>query len=241
MKTAAISDKGYHRRTNQDFYHMDRKNRYFLLADGMGGHKGGEVASCIAVHTAHEALDAFVPKSLEEIQARLRSIFNQANRNVFEKASSDDALEGMGTTLLACYLYEGRAVLGHVGDSRAYLFASGRLLPLTRDHSLVEEMVENGNLTPEEAFDHPKRHIITKAIGTNPDVEAEVKSVDLRAHDKPMLLLCSDGLTDAVREEEMERICKRSLSVEQISKELMALALERGGLDNITVAVIDIE
>lgn len=217
---------------------MDPNNRYFILADGMGGHNGGEIASYTAVTTANGLLKDFHAESLSHVRLKLEEVLRIANDAVFQKSLDDDSLAGMGTTLVISYLYEGRIIVGHCGDSRAYLFQNGVLTRLTKDHSLVQEMVDRGDLSIEDARIHPKRHIITKAIGTNAIIEPDVSIRDLFMESPAVLLMCTDGLTDFVSDDEISDICRQSKTFEDSVKSMMALALERGGLDNITIVAV---
>src|SRR6056297_934901 len=149
MDKIAISDKGNKRNNNQDYHYMDPLNRYFIIADGMGGHKGGEVASYTAVSAANELLKNHRAEGINQLESKLNEAFNVANEAVYKKSFSTDQLTGMGTTMIVSYVFNNQLLIAHVGDSRAYLFKNGELLRLTKDHSLVQEMVEIGK------FDRP--------------------------------------------------------------------------------------
>lgn len=238
MKKIAISNKGYKRKKNQDYQLMDSKNRYFIIADGMGGHNGGEVASYTAVNTAHGLLKDFEPKSLPQIEAKLIEVFNAANEAVYTMSSSKESLTGMGTTMIVSYLFENHIIIGHVGDSRAYLLIDGNFIRLTKDHSLVQEMIDSGELNQAQANGHPQRHMITKAVGTQASIQADILTKKLLPEAVSHLFMCTDGLTDYVNDEELKNICNQSSKLEDCVNNMLELALERGGYDNISISAI---
>ncbi|PLX31843.1 MAG: serine/threonine-protein phosphatase [Clostridiales bacterium] len=238
MDKIAISDKGYKRDNNQDYHFMDPLNRYFIIADGMGGHKGGEVASYTAVSAAHELLNDYSAEGITQLQDKLAEAFNAANQAVYQKSLSTDSLSGMGTTMIVSYFYGNRLVIAHAGDSRAYLFRCGELLRLTKDHSLVQEMVENGQLDSTQAQKHPKRNIITKAVGTQDSIKPDISLIELNPEGLTYLIMCTDGLTDYVTDKEIENICRKFGSLEDSANEMLSLALKRGGFDNISIVAV---
>jgi len=230
MKLAigATTDVGQVRDGNEDWYLVDDSLRLFAIADGMGGHRAGEVASTTAIEALRSAVASGRP--LDEAIA-------DANRAVYEKAASDESLEGMGTTLTAIAVGSGPAVVvGHVGDSRAYLARDGRLTQITEDHSLVEEMVREGRITEDQALTHPQRSIITRALGIEPDVIADLYPVELRPDDR--ILICSDGLTDMVRPADIARILRQQPDPQRASEAMADAANAAGGVDNVTALVI---
>ncbi len=233
MRYAALSDTGLVRRNNEDSCHAD--GRVFIVADGMGGHRAGEVASssAIAAFLRFEAEN----RAMETPQ-RLREGILAANREVYELAQKDPELKGMGTTF-TCALVEGGVHVGHVGDSRAYLWRQGRLSPLTRDHSLVERMVREGRITSIEARVHPQRNVILRALGIAEEVEVDLASTTVLPGDG--ILLCSDGLSGAVDERTMEAVLAGEEGVEARCRSLVDAANERGGQDNITVILVEFE
>jgi PPM family protein phosphatase len=223
------TDKGRVREGNEDGYVVNDRLGLFAVADGMGGHVAGEVASA----TALEALRAAVHSG-----APVREAIASANDAVIEKAATDDALRGMGTTMTAGTLAAGNTFLvGHVGDSRAYLLRDGDLSQVTEDHSLVEEMVRNGELTPEQAEVHPRRSIITRALGIESGVQVDLYTLDLREGDR--VLLCSDGLTGMVRTDDIAGILRREPDPQKAANQLVEAANAAGGEDNITALVVD--
>lgn len=230
LVVAGVTDVGRVRDGNEDDF-IDQADRLGLVAvaDGMGGHRAGEVASA----TALEALRAAVANGRS-----LRDAIEGANDAVLEKSESDRELHGMGTTLTAGMLgSDGQLVVGHVGDSRAYLVRDGELTQITNDHSLVEELVRGGELTPEQAEVHPRRSIITRALGIDPQVEVDEYPIDLRPGDR--ILLCSDGLTTMVRPDDIAGILNREHDPKRAAQLLVDAANEAGGEDNVTAVIID--
>jgi PPM family protein phosphatase len=228
--TAGVTDVGRVRDGNEDDF-IDQADRLGLVAvaDGMGGHRAGEVASA----TALEALRASVANGQS-----LRDAIEGANDAVLEKSESDLELHGMGTTLTAGMLgSDGHLVVGHVGDSRAYLVRGGELTQITTDHSLVEEMVRDGVLTPEQAEVHPQRSTITRALGIDPRVEVDEYPIELQPGDR--ILLCSDGLTTMVRPDEIAGILTREPDPKRAAQLLVDAANAAGGEDNITAVIIE--
>ena len=230
LKIGATTDVGQVRTSNEDSFLVDERLGLFAVADGMGGHSAGEVAS----FTALEALRAAIAS-----QKNLEQAIAVANEAVYEKASQDESLEGMGTTMTAFTLGpDGTPIVGQVGDSRAYLLRDGQLSQLTQDHSLVEELVQEGTITQEQADVHPQRAIITRALGIEPTVEVDVFSTPVRTGDR--LLLCSDGLTSMIRPEQISRILQLEEDPAHAAESLVDAANEAGGEDNVTAVVIDI-
>ncbi len=232
MKLAAASatDQGLVRSNNEDAFLIDDQRALFAVADGMGGHRGGEVAS----HTAIEALRAAVANGTP-----LHDAITRANAAVLTRAAGDDELTGMGTTMTALIAVGGRQLLvGHVGDSRAYLLHEGTLRRATDDHSLVEELVREGRLTPEQAESHPQRAIVTRALGVDEHVDVDLYTLDIEPGDR--VLLCSDGLTTMVRERDIERLARTEPDPQHLAEALVAAANAAGGDDNTTVVVVDV-
>jgi len=238
LRTAAATDTGYLRVTNQDL--ALTSNDLAAVADGMGGHLGGEVAARIAVDQLLETYHQ--DRTTDGLVAAVRA----ANDAVYRRSRSDRNLRGMGTTLTAAALVgdepDGRLRLAlvNVGDSRAYLVDAQEHMihQLTEDHSVVEEMVRNGELTPDEAAVHPHRHILTRALGIEPGIEPDCWELDLEPGTR--LLLCSDGLTNELSEQEIAQVLLGEADAERAASELVRLALHRGGTDNVTVVVLDV-
>jgi PPM family protein phosphatase len=231
LVAAGVTDVGRVRDGNEDGF-LDEAGRLGVVAvaDGMGGHRGGEVASATALESLRAALSAGRP---------LRDAIVGANDAVLEKSVSDQQLYGMGTTLTVGTLgTDGNLVIGHVGDSRAYLLRDGDLSQITNDHSLVEELVRGGELTPEQAESHPQRSVITRAVGIDPEIDVDEYPVQIRAGDR--LLLCSDGLTTMVRPEDIGEILTRESDPKRAAQLLVDAANEAGGEDNVTAVVVDV-
>jgi PPM family protein phosphatase len=234
FQVAALTDVGRVRTGNEDSFGHCLDAGVFVVCDGMGGAAAGEIASRLAVDTLLErmcgaAANGNRKKSLEEAIAA-------ANRVVHAHASGDASLSGMGTTLVAAAIKGSRALIGHVGDSRCYLFRAGRLSRLTHDHSLVDEQVRLGNMTAEEAELSPFKNVITRAIGTQDEVEAEIDEQNLKPGD--MLLLCSDGLTREVPEEGIAAILSKAGTTEALCQQLIDAANAAGSHDNVTAILV---
>ncbi len=231
-ETALRTDTGRQRRDNED--NAFARAPVFVVADGMGGAQAGEVASKIATETFEQGLpDSGSPE--ERLAERVR----EANHQIYELSRSDRERAGMGTTLTAAYVDDTSVAIAHVGDSRAYLFRDGTLERLTQDHSLVEELVRQGKLTPEQAAGHPQRSIITRALGPEASVEVDTWTYPVRAGD--ILLLCSDGLTTMISEERVAGILGEAGSLDGTAQSLIDAANEAGGRDNITVVLFRLE
>ena len=229
---ARASDTGRKRRHNEDSFVVQPP--LFAVADGMGGAQAGEVASKLAA----AALEETDPGSLSGPD-KLVSLIREANRRVYERASSDPSTSGMGTTMTVALVEGGCVTIGHVGDSRAYLVRDGNLEQLTEDHSLVNELLKSGKLSREEAEVHPQRSVITRAVGTDPDVDVDAFVVD--ANEGDIFLLCSDGLTDMVADDDIRDTVERfSDDLDRATKSLVSAANRGGGEDNITVVAFKI-
>jgi serine/threonine protein phosphatase PrpC len=230
--TAALSHPGRKRRHNEDTYVVQPP--LFAVADGMGGAKAGEVASGLAAAAVQES-----GNDGESGEARVAALIEEANRRVFRRASEDREASGMGTTMTVALVEDEQVAIGHVGDSRAYLIRSGRLEQLTDDHSLVAELVRSGKLTPEEAESHPQRSVITRALGTEADVDVDTFSVEAAPGD--LFLLCSDGLTTMVDDETiLDAVEKHRRNLKAAAKALVNAANRGGGEDNITVVFFEV-
>jgi PPM family protein phosphatase len=229
---AAKTDTGKKRRRNEDAFVLAPP--LFAVADGMGGAQAGEVASKLAA----AALEDTDPGRLTGPE-RVASLIQEANRRVHERSSNDPATSGMGTTMTVALVEDGGVVIGHVGDSRAYLVRNHEIEQLTDDHSLVNELLKTGKLSPEEAETHPQRSVITRAVGTDPDVDVDSFTVD--AHDGDVFLICSDGLTDMVGDREiLDVVDHHRDNLDKLTKQLVTEANRGGGEDNITVVAFTI-
>jgi PPM family protein phosphatase len=226
------TDTGKKRRRNEDEYVAAPP--LFAIADGMGGAQAGELASSLAAGAVRD--DESVSGSGER---RVVELIQEANRRVYQRSSQDASASGMGTTMTVALVEDGAVVFGHVGDSRAYLIRDGRLEQLTEDHSLVAELVRSGKLSPEEAETHPQRSVITRALGTDPDVDVDTFSIPTQAGD--LFMLCSDGLTSMVEDEAiLEATEKDRDDLQAAVKALIRAANKGGGEDNITVVLFEI-
>jgi serine/threonine protein phosphatase PrpC len=228
----AITDTGLQRRANEDS--MLARSPLFVVADGMGGAQAGEVASRIAVETFGED-----GRDYSDPERALAAHAHAANARIHELSHLDASHAGMGTTLSAVYVGEQDVTIAHVGDSRVYCLRDGELLRLTDDHSLVDELIRQGRLTPEEAEEHPQRSIITRALGPEPSVEVDTRCFKARAGD--VYLLCSDGLTSMVAEPRLAQVMLRHDRLPEMGKALIAEANREGGRDNITVVLLRLE
>jgi protein phosphatase len=228
----AITDTGLQRRANEDS--MLARSPLFVVADGMGGAQAGEVASRIAVETFGED-----GRDFSDPEQTLAAYAEAANARIHELSHSDAAHAGMGTTLSAVYVGEQDVTIAHVGDSRVYCLRAGELLRLTDDHSLVDELIRQGRLTPEEAEEHPQRSIITRALGPEPSVEVDTRSFKARAGD--IYLLCSDGLTSMVGEQRMAQLIGEHERLRETGRALIEEANREGGRDNITAVLVRLE
>jgi protein phosphatase len=226
------TDTGRARAENEDNAYA--RPPLYVVADGMGGAQAGEVASALAVD---EFRGGLVADGTPE--QRLTERVQAANRRIYETARQKLEHEGMGTTLTAVYLDDSNLAVAHVGDSRAYIFRDGELIRLTHDHSLVEELIRRGKLTPEQAAAHPQRSIITRALGIEPEVEVDTWTYPMRAGD--VVLLCSDGLTSMVDESRIAAVLAEQHDLDAAGERLIAEANEAGGRDNITVVLFRLE
>ena len=226
------TDTGRARADNEDSAYA--RPPLYVVADGMGGAQAGEVASALAVEEFRGGLTA-----QGTAEQRLSERVQAANRRIYETARRTLEHEGMGTTLTAVYLDESDLAVAHVGDSRAYIFRDGELVRLTHDHSLVEELIRRGKLTPEQAAAHPQRSIITRALGIEPEVEVDTWTYPMRAGD--VVLLCSDGLTSMISETQIAAVLAEQPDLARAGDRLIAEANEAGGRDNITVVLFRLE
>jgi protein phosphatase len=224
------TDTGKKRRRNEDEYVVEPP--LFAIADGMGGAQAGELASSLAASAVRDA-------GAGSGERRVSELIQEANRRVYQRSSQDASASGMGTTMTVALVEDGAVVFGHVGDSRAYLIRDGRLEQVTEDHSLVAELVRSGKLSPEEAGTHPQRSVITRALGTDPDVDVDTFSIPTQAGD--LFMLCSDGLTSMVEDDAiLEAAEKHRADLQAAVKALIRAANKGGGEDNITVVLFEI-
>ncbi len=243
MRLTARTDKGKVRSDNQDDYRaslQEKECAWAVVCDGMGGANGGSVASETAVSLVE---DLCIQTELCSLCAQERAdlaaeLVAQANEQVFFQASQDPSLQGMGTTMVLALLSEGHCTLASVGDSRAYRFHDGKLEQLTTDHSMVQELVDKGLLTRQEAEHHPRKNVITRAVGIHPTVESDIICAELEPED--MLLLCTDGLTNALGIEQIEGILQ-DVPFYNTAEQLIQAVLQQDEQDNTTVVVLSLQ
>jgi protein phosphatase len=241
-----MTDVGMKRTNNEDAYLINDELNLFVVCDGMGGHVGGEFASGIAVNTVEEVLSSLEVDPQAEVQddpveatrEKIRYAVRLAGRRIFEKADAEPEFKGMGTTVVVLLIDGGNAFIAHVGDSRVYLSREDLFEQLTEDHSLVNEKIRAGVLTPEEARHHKLRNIITRSLGYQEEVEVDVQVRALRRNDQ--FLLCTDGLSNLVEPVEIGETL-RTLSPQNAARHLIDLACQRGGDDNITAIIARVE
>ncbi|PZE22877.1 Stp1/IreP family PP2C-type Ser/Thr phosphatase [Paenibacillus xerothermodurans] len=240
IKTASHTDVGRIRMVNEDRAVVQEDLNGFLLAivaDGMGGHQAGDVASQMAADIIQSELQPIpAGASMEERKRRLKMAVEHANEKIFSFAAERESYRGMGTTVVAVLADEQSVVIGHIGDSRAYRLNEEGIEQLTEDHSLVNELVKSGQITREEAGHHPRRNVLTRALGTEAAIEIDIQDVAWNPGD--MLLLCSDGLSGLVSREELHRIAAADGGLEHKAGALVEAALEAGGDDNVTVVLV---
>lgn len=253
IRSAGLSDVGKRRKSNEDSFAISEDGTLFIVADGMGGHAAGEVASRLAVESIERHISGSDPRKEPTIPASFRSpgideaslpaparrVLNAirlANQEIVRSVRKDSSMRGMGTTVVIAYVHGTRAYIGSVGDSRAYVVRDRALRQLTSDHTLVNEQVRAGALSSQEARNHPARNILTRAVGSQEDVEADLVELDLKPGD--ILLLCSDGLTTMAEDADiLKTLLAHSDDPEAASRALVDLANERGGDDNVTVVL----
>ena len=240
LETAGTTDVGQQRDHNEDSVlatALTDETAILAVADGMGGHSAGDVASQLAIDTLREDLidgdDSLPPRS--EWQDRLATAIGRANQVIYDEAASDRSKSGMGTTVVVALVQGTDVVIANVGDSRGYVLDDG-LTQVTVDQSLVQELVEQGQITAEEAKDHPQRNVISQSLGTDEDVDPDFYEVTVAGR----LLLCSDGLTEEVADESIERIVSQAATVSDAAEQLVDRANENGGSDNISAVLADI-
>lgn len=239
----AQTDPGLMRANNEDAYSYDAVAGLAVLADGMGGYNAGEVASSMACQCIREDLSAWLVQAqdaatLEEVRRALEDSVTRANKAVFRAATENAQYAGMGTTLVAGVFYGDTLVLGHIGDSRCYRLREGWLTQITRDHSLLQEQIDAGYMTPEQAAMSINRSLVTRALGVDAAVLLEVHEHAVEPGD--LYLLCSDGLSDMLRESEIARILQQPVGLQAQVRNLIAAANARGGRDNITALLVQV-
>ncbi|MFZ5966319.1 MAG: Stp1/IreP family PP2C-type Ser/Thr phosphatase [Bacillota bacterium] len=241
MEFGVISDIGKIRDINEDAFYVSDKINLFMVADGMGGHNAGEVASNIAINTISTYIEEKIQNqkntTTESVHAILKKAVLDANKQIYAKANEDVDCQGMGTTLTLGLLLQ-KLYIGHIGDSRAYVLKDNCISQITQDHSLVAELVKNGSITEDEAKVHPQRNIITRALGTEKEISVDIQHFDLESG--AILVLCTDGLSNLIHEKEILECFSHCSNMQAGCEHLVSLANERGGHDNITIIAIKI-
>lgn len=235
MKSAGITDIGLHRKRNEDNYFIDKEQGLFIVCDGMGGHKGGHVASSMAVQIIRENLFF---DSIEEIVPVLGNVVQKANREINETGNSNEALREMGTTATIAVIRDKDLIVAHVGDSSLYLYSEGILKKITRDHTLAEQMLTDGILKNDDSLVHSYNHILTRAVGVESTVAVDIFREQIKPGD--WILICTDGLTDLVSDSEIASFLKSANDPEATARSLVDTAITKGGYDNITIVLISI-
>lgn len=241
MRIIATSDKGMVREMNQDFYYISKQDEQYglyMLADGMGGYNGGEVASKLAVESTKEYIEKNIGKielNRQTIPILIKQAMDYANEIVYDKSKIDINLSEMGTTLEVCLIYNNKVYIGHIGDSRVYRIRKNIIRKLTTDHSYVEKLVKDGTITKEEACHHPKKNMLIKALGCEKKIEPDIMVKGFLKED--ILLICSDGLTNLINDKEIYEVVTNYM--ENADKILIQKANARGGYDNVTAVIIE--
>ncbi len=243
MVVLAKTDIGRAREINQDCYYISGENddlKLYIIADGMGGYSGGEVASNLAVLTVKKYIEEKIgnKKNIaeEKIIEILKKSFEVAHYTIYERAQKEKELEEMGTTLDICLIYNNKVYIAHIGDSRVYKIKENEIEQITVDHSYVQKLLKEGSITKEEAYNHPRKNMLMKALGGNDKYEEpDIFVIELENCEK--LMMCTDGLTNMLRDNEIHDIISKDINL--ANKNLIQAANEKGGLDNITVIIIN--
>lgn len=238
LRGAARSDVGLRRRGNEDRFALLPEHGFYLVADGMGGHSAGQVASGLAAEAAARAIQALEGATATPAE-KLRMAVSAANRAIYLAAQREPELAGMGTTIVAVLAGGERAGLAHVGDSRAYLVRRGRIRQLTDDHSIVGELLRRHEISADAARDHPHRHVLTRALGVRENVEPDLAELTPALGD--VFVLCSDGLTNHLEEGELAKLVSEVEDLQEACEDLVDIANGRGGEDNTTVVLARVE
>ncbi|WP_353093935.1 Stp1/IreP family PP2C-type Ser/Thr phosphatase [Tissierella praeacuta] len=240
MVIGSISDIGKIRENNQDVFYASQDASFplYMVADGMGGHKAGEVASLMAKNIIENNFLREKPNLVNEeiIMKLIKESIEEANTKIYLKSLVDEKYNGMGTTITLAYIFKDKICIGHVGDSRAYLIREGDIFQITEDHSFVNELLKTGSITKEEAKTHPKRNMITRAVGSSSIIEMDL--VIKEYHKNDILLLCSDGLSNMLKEFEIKNAFIGEDDIQKSCETLAGMANNNGGFDNITIVAI---
>lgn len=240
MMVGAITDIGQIRDINQDCMFVGNIENFplYIVADGMGGHNAGEVASCMAVDIIKEVFEDNIKllKDKENIKETIEEAIYVANRKIYLESKKILKYAGMGTTITLAYILNNHIYIGHVGDSRAYFVTEGEIYQITDDHSLVNELIKNGSITPEEAINHPQKNLITRAVGTSSEIQLDFYTIDYKKDD--ILIICSDGLSNMLNNDDILKLIRSEKDIDKACNKLISIANENGGRDNITVIAI---
>ena len=238
LRAAARSDVGLRRRSNEDRFALVPEHGFYLVADGMGGHTAGQVASQLAAEAATRAINALEGASATPCE-KLRMVVAAANRAIYLAAQRQPEYAGMGTTVVAVLAAGDRAALAHVGDSRAYLVRRGKIRQLTDDHSIVGELLRRQEISADAAREHPHRHVLTRALGVRENVEPDLAELSPAHGD--VFVLCSDGLTNHIEDLELAKLVTETSDLQEACEDLVDVANGRGGEDNVTVVLARVE
>lgn len=240
MQATYLTDRGQVREHNEDsggFFYNQSNQLLAVIADGMGGHKAGDVASQTAVNVLKDKWKQseriVTPGQAEEW---LEEVLSEANKSIYKQANKQESYAGMGTTIVLALIIDDFATIGHIGDSRCYISNEDGFKQITSDHSLVSELVRSGEITSEDAKHHPRKNIVLKALGTKEDVKPDIQTIGIEDRDK--LLLCSDGLTDKIDNAELSDFLQSEIQMKETGEKLIDLANERGGEDNISLVLL---
>lgn len=242
MNITAITHQGFHRNHNEDYvqYVYNQTNQLLMVAcDGMGGHNAGEVASTIACNSLIESFKATNLITKDQAKEWLRVQINDVNELIFKRSQSNDDERGMGTTLCAAIVYHDEVWVANIGDTRAYMISQDKIHQLTYDHTFVGHLMRSGELTDDEARQHPQRNILTKSVGTSRLIYPDIMKYSTKYKD--FILLCTDGLTDELTDDEIKSITNQSNDVHQAAEQLIELALNRGASDNLSIILLDLK
>ena len=241
MQFGAVTDIGMRRKINEDNYYVNESDTfpYAIVADGMGGHQAGEIASMMLVDIISNHLEKHLDKELDYVEAGeiIRRSFISANTIIYNYAKNHYKIMGMGTTATCAMIYQNKIITAHVGDSRAYMIGDD-IKQITKDHSYVQELVSRGEISPEMAKNHPKKNYITRAIGAEDTVKVDIS---IKPYNGEVIVLCSDGLTNFVEDNEIMNYIKNNDSLQEGAEKLVELANSRGGGDNITIVAFERE
>jgi len=238
MKWSQATETGLVRKQNEDNFCICPDIGLFAIADGMGGHQAGEIASRLATQKLADFIRTYL-EFYSDQKTLLTKGMQEINHQIYLISQQNKRYQGMGTTLTAALIQNNHLYLAHIGDSRLYLLRQEQIKQLTEDHTVVQNLVTSGTITADQARTHPKRHILTRALGIDSNVKAEISQINLKAQDK--ILLCTDGLTNYVTPEEIHHLVNNAAEVKQAVHNLTEMALERGGADNITVILVAVD